>query len=119
MEIYNQLPKELQNKVFYFMSHPCADMIKQNINEQFEHKYKVYSYEERFINKGTTTKEELRNQYFRLWEAREYFDFNSSRINNFKHKKQERARIQRECELEDMRTHQLHYARYSHVYRYI
>ena len=30
MEIYNQLPKELQNKVFYFMSHPCADMIKQS-----------------------------------------------------------------------------------------
>jgi hypothetical protein len=31
MEIYNQLPKELQNKVFYFMSHPCADMIKSSL----------------------------------------------------------------------------------------
>ena len=31
MEIYNQLPEELQNKVFYFMSHPCADMIKSSL----------------------------------------------------------------------------------------
>ena len=31
MEIYNQLPKELQSKVFYFMSHPCADMIKTSL----------------------------------------------------------------------------------------
>ena len=34
MEIYNQLPEELQNKVFYFMSHPCADMIKKSYLER-------------------------------------------------------------------------------------
>ena len=31
MEIYKQLPKELQIKVFHFMSHPCADMIKSSL----------------------------------------------------------------------------------------
>ena len=34
MEIYNQLPKELQSKVFHFMSHPCADMIKKSYLER-------------------------------------------------------------------------------------
>jgi hypothetical protein len=96
MEIYRSTTKRAtEQSILLYVSHPCADMIKQNINEQFEHKYKVYSYEERIINKGTTTKEELRNKYFTLCESTcEYFDFNSSRINNFKHKKQERARIQ-------------------------
>jgi hypothetical protein len=24
------LPNEIQNKIFYFLSHPCADMIKES-----------------------------------------------------------------------------------------
>jgi len=89
MEIQN-LPVELQNKVFYFMSHPCADMMKQNINEQFEHQYVVYSFKERFTDTGITTKEELRTKHFRLWEAEYYFVFNHSRLKNLKHTKRER-----------------------------
>ena len=27
--MFQDLPVELRNKVFYFMSHPCADMIKK------------------------------------------------------------------------------------------
>jgi hypothetical protein len=31
MEILKNLPDELKNKIFYYLSHPCADIIKQEI----------------------------------------------------------------------------------------
>ena len=46
MEIYNQLPKELQSKVFHFMSHPCADMIKSSLHfnpKEYIHPYFLIS----------------------------------------------------------------------------
>ena len=54
MEIYNQLPEELQNKVFYFMSHPCADMIKSSLHfnpKEYIHPYFLISKKIQFWNK--------------------------------------------------------------------
>jgi len=53
MEIYNQLPKELQSKVFYFMSHPCADMIKSSLHfnpKEYIHPYFLISKKIKFWN---------------------------------------------------------------------
>ena len=53
MEIYNQLPEELQNKVFYFMSHPCADMIKSSLHfnpKEYIHPYFLISKKIKFWN---------------------------------------------------------------------
>ena len=53
MEIYNQLPKELQSKVFHFMSHPCADMIKSSLHfnpKEYIHPYFLISKKIKFWN---------------------------------------------------------------------
>ena len=31
MDIFDKLPEELQNKIFYYLSHPCADMIRERV----------------------------------------------------------------------------------------
>ena len=94
-------PSEIAMKIFKFCRHPTAQMIKQHINEQFDYNYDD-DYEYIFNNKGKKTKEELREEYCERWEAEEYFKFNRSRINNFKHKKEEARRIFREKEKEDL-----------------
>jgi len=62
MDIITLLPQETENKIFLFMSHPCADMIRNCINEDFEHHFKVYNYKERYIDTGIRTKEELKKK---------------------------------------------------------
>ena len=31
MDIIDKLPEELQNNLFHYLSHPCADMIKDRV----------------------------------------------------------------------------------------
>jgi hypothetical protein len=97
-------PSEIAMKIFKFCRHPTAQIIKQHINEQFEYNYADGDYEYYFNNDGKMTKEELRQEYCGRWKAKYYFAFNRSRINNFKHKKEETRRIYREQEIEDMRN---------------
>ena len=33
MDIIDKLPEELQNKIFYYLSHPCADMIRERVKQ--------------------------------------------------------------------------------------
>ena len=33
MEIINKLPEDLQNNIFYYLSHPCADIIRDRIKQ--------------------------------------------------------------------------------------
>ena len=40
----SNLPQELQNKIFYFLEHPCAEMIKENQKEPREEPYKYRKY---------------------------------------------------------------------------
>ena len=33
MDIIEKLPEDLQNKIFYYLSHPCADMIRNRVKQ--------------------------------------------------------------------------------------
>jgi hypothetical protein len=33
MDIIDKLPEDLQNKIFYYLSHPCADMIRDRVKQ--------------------------------------------------------------------------------------
>ena len=56
MEILNNIPTEIKNKIFLYLSHPCADMIKEsfrNIGDSylgFEHGYFNKYYKSKTFN---------------------------------------------------------------------
>jgi len=33
MDIIGKLPDDLKNKIFYYLSHPCADMIRERVKQ--------------------------------------------------------------------------------------
>ena len=33
MDIIGKLPEDLKNKIFYYLSHPCADMIRERVKQ--------------------------------------------------------------------------------------
>jgi hypothetical protein len=33
MDIIDKLPEDLKNKIFYYLSHPCADMIRERVKQ--------------------------------------------------------------------------------------
>jgi len=96
MEIQN-LPIELQNKVFYFMSHPCADMMNKLYDSEFE----IEAW--KFKNK-----KEARIKYFDNW-ASSYLFFNRKKLM----KPTRQRRVFDDSEL------MIYYSIYSNVYRYI
>ena len=69
-----------------------------------------------YYTDNSTTKEHHIDKFINLRSKQVKFWYTGVREAYLRNKAE---RIKRECELEDMRTHQRDYARYSHVYRYI
>ena len=59
MDIVHKLPKDLQMKVFrFYAQHPCAKLIHEQMEKQYEHLYNVYDYGDRYIKTGRHTKQQ-------------------------------------------------------------
>ena len=70
MDIMQQLPKELQWNVFrFYAQHPCAKLIHEQLESQFEHHCILYEYLKRY---PTTSKHTLFDKSRRLF-AMNYF----------------------------------------------
>ena len=61
MKLINNLPQELQNKIYLYLSHPCADMIKRECSD--------HGCEDRYI----FIEKELYNDDTRLYFPELYF----------------------------------------------
>ena len=48
--LYMELPNEIESKIFLFLSHPCADLIKELSHEILTNSY-IETYMEVFIRK--------------------------------------------------------------------
>ena len=76
MDIIKDLPTELQNKVFfYFAQHPCATLIREEFDRQFEKWYKLHLIHKRTFNEAPDPESKVydnfkihfQNRYF--WEC--------------------------------------------------
>ena len=39
MQILEQMPKDIKNEIFFFLSHPVADLVRQRIKKMKLHKH--------------------------------------------------------------------------------